>query len=67
LVGAVAGLVILLVLESGAVALGNGTSSSWASQALFAFAAGFSEPFFLGVVEKVAVIPDKPPQNFEAR
>ena len=59
LVGAVAGLVILLVLESGAVALGNGTSSSWAAQALFAFVAGFSEPFFLGVVEKVAVIPDK--------
>lgn len=59
LVGAVAGLVILLVLESGAVALGNGNSSSWAAQALFAFAAGFSEPFFLGVVEKVAVIPDK--------
>lgn len=65
LVGAVAGLVILLVLESGAVALGNGTSSSWAAQALFAFTAGFSEPFFLGVVEKVAVIPDK--QNDHAR
>jgi hypothetical protein len=59
LVGAVAGLVILLVLESGAVALGDGGSSSWAAQALFAFAAGFSEPFFLGVVEKVAVIPDQ--------
>lgn len=59
LVGAVAGLVILLVLESGAVALGDRSSSSWAAQALFAFAAGFSEPFFLGLVEKVAVIPDK--------
>jgi hypothetical protein len=59
LVGAVAGLVILLVLESGAVALGNGNTSSWAAQALLAFTAGFSEPFFLGVVQKVAVIPDK--------
>lgn len=59
LVGAVAGLIILLVLESDAVALGRGSSSSWAAEALFAFAAGFSEPFFLGVVEKVAVLPDK--------
>jgi len=59
LVGAVSGLVILLVLESGAVALGNGNTSSWAAQALLAFTAGFSEPFFLGVVQKVAVIPDK--------
>lgn len=65
LVGAVSGLIILLVLQSGAIALGNSDSSSWASQALFAFAAGFSEPFFLGVVEKVAVLPDK--QNGEEK
>lgn len=65
LVGAVSGLVILLVLQSGAIALGNGDSTSWAAQALFAFAAGFSEPFFLGVVEKVAVLPDK--ENGEAK
>lgn len=59
LVGAVAGLVLLLVLESGAVALGTGSASGPAAQALLAFAAGFSEPFFLGVVQRVAVIPDK--------
>ncbi len=67
LVGAVAGLVILLVLESGAVALGNGNTASWAAQALFAFAAGFSEPFFLGVVQKVAVLPDKDNDNSKKR
>lgn len=67
LVGAVSGLVILLVLESGAVALGNGNTSSWAAQALLAFTAGFSEPFFLGVVQKVAVIPDKQTDSTKKR
>jgi hypothetical protein len=59
LVGAVAGLVVLLVLESGAVALGTGNASGPAAQALLAFSAGFSEPFFLGIVQRVTVIPDK--------
>jgi hypothetical protein len=59
LVGATAGLVVLFVLESGALDLGGGQKGDWAARALFAFAAGFSEPFFLGVVQRVAVISDK--------
>jgi hypothetical protein len=61
LIGATAGLVTLLVLETGTVDLrtGAGATASWATIALFTFAAGFSEPLFLGLVERVAVIPDK--------
>lgn len=59
LIGATAGVVTLLVLETGAVDLGAGETPAWAPLALFTFAAGFSEPFFLGLVERVAVIPDK--------
>lgn len=58
LVGATAGLIVLLVIETGTLDVG-GDSGSWAGRALVAFAAGFSEPFFLGLVQKVAVIPDK--------
>jgi hypothetical protein len=60
LIGATAGLVTLLVLESGAVQLGGGAAqrTPWAAVALFTFVAGFSEPFFLGLVRRVAVIPD---------
>jgi hypothetical protein len=58
LVGATAGLIVLLLLETGTLDGGNG-ASNWAGLALVAFAAGFSEPFFLGLVQKVAVIPDK--------
>jgi hypothetical protein len=50
LIGAAAGLVLLLVLESGL--LGN-DASTWERAGLLAFAAGFSEPFFLGVVNRV--------------
>ena len=61
LIGATAGLVTLLVLETGAVDLGPEAAAPapWAAIALFTFASGFSEPFFLGLVERVAVIPDK--------
>jgi hypothetical protein len=59
LIGATAGLVTLFVLQSGAVELGGGATSPWAAVALFTFAAGFSEAFFLGLVERVAVVPDK--------
>ncbi len=59
LVGATAGLIVLLVLESGALDLGGGRGADWAASALLAFAAGFSEPFFLGVIQRVAVISDK--------
>ena len=50
LIGAAAGLVVLLALESGL--LGN-DASTWQRAGLLAFAAGFSEPFFLGVVNRV--------------
>lgn len=59
LIGATAGLITLLVLESGAVSFGSVQTHTWAPHALFTFAAGFSEPFFLGLVHRVAVIPDK--------
>ena len=58
LVGATAGLIVLLVIETGTLDVG-GESGSWAGRALVAFVAGFSEPFFLGLVQRVAVIPDK--------
>jgi hypothetical protein len=50
LIGAAAGLILLLVLESGL--LGQ-DASTWERTGLLAFAAGFSEPFFLGVVNRV--------------
>lgn len=63
LIGATAGLVTLFVLETGAVELGAKETASWAALALFTFVAGFSEPFFLGLVQRVAVIPDKQTSN----
>jgi hypothetical protein len=59
LIGATAGVVTLFVLETGAVDLQASDTTPWAALALFTFAAGFSEPFFLGLVQRVAVIPDK--------
>jgi hypothetical protein len=59
LIGACGGLILLLVLQSHAVAVGNVTDG-FAGWALLAFAAGFSEPFFLGIVQRVAVVPDRP-------
>lgn len=59
LIGATTGLVTLFVLETGAVDLGGSDTTSWAAVALLTFAAGFSEPFFLGLVQRVAVVPDK--------
>jgi len=61
LIGATAGLVTLSALKTGAVDIEASATASWAAVALFTFAAGFSEPFFLGLVERVAVIPDKRP------
>ncbi|HSK15497.1 MAG TPA: hypothetical protein VK915_04955 [Gaiellaceae bacterium] len=58
LVGATAGLIVLLVVETGTLDVG-GDSGSWAGRTLVAFAAGFSEPFFLGLVQRVAVISDR--------
>jgi hypothetical protein len=59
LIGACGGLILLLVLQSHAVSVGN-VSDGFAGWALLAFAAGFSEPFFLGIVQRVAVVPDRP-------
>jgi hypothetical protein len=59
LIGACGGLILFLVLRSHAFSLG-GLSDGLAGRGLVAFAAGFSEPFFVGIVQRVAVVPDKP-------
>jgi hypothetical protein len=61
LIGATAGLFTLLALESHAIQPGGTEQTPWAAYALLTFVAGFSEPFFLGLVQKIAVIPDKDP------
>jgi hypothetical protein len=60
LIGACAGLIMLLVLQSNAIAVTTKGSEPWRMQGLLAFAAGFSEPFFLGIVQRVAHVPDEP-------
>jgi hypothetical protein len=58
-VGAVSGLVVLLVVDSGFLGLGDGDGDvRWETLTLLAFAAGFSEAFFLGIVRKVAAAAD---------
>jgi hypothetical protein len=52
LVGAGSALFLLLILESGVVEFG--LVNAWASQAVAGFVAGFSEPFVLRTVERVA-------------
>lgn len=51
--GAVAGLFLWLVLESELVEIG-GSGEDWAIAAAVAFVAGFSEPFLLKTVERIA-------------
>jgi hypothetical protein len=51
--GAVAGLFLWIVLESGVVEVA-GTGEDWAVAVALAFVAGFSEPFLLKTVERVA-------------
>jgi hypothetical protein len=65
-VGACAGLMVFLVLDSQAVDLGAGSSATWSGRGLLAFAAGFSEPFFLGIVQRVAVVPDREAEGTKA-
>jgi hypothetical protein len=60
LLGAGAGLFLLFVIDSGLVKFGD-VSSGWQLKAALAFVAGFSEPFFLGVVNRVAGIEEKHP------
>ena len=59
LIGACAGLILFLVLRTHAFSLG-GLSDGLDGRGIVAFAAGFSEPFFVGIVQRVAVVPDKP-------
>jgi hypothetical protein len=54
LLGATAGLLIVLVLVSGLLPPETGGGAVWAKYGVLAFMSGFSEPFFLGVVERVA-------------
>jgi hypothetical protein len=52
-VGAIAGLFVLLVLDSGFLEV-NPSGAHWATWGAVSFLAGFSEPFFLYVVGRVA-------------
>ena len=55
-VGAAAGTLLLAVLTSGLIKVADlaPTAFAWQHYAVFGFLAGFSEPFFLGVVKRVA-------------
>ncbi len=58
-VGAVIRVLLWLLVKSGGVAFGvtNGGMADnilWANLSIYCFLAGFSEPFFLGVVQRVA-------------
>ena len=55
-VGAVFGVIVVFILQSNLIGLGNVTSDSKTvmANAVVAFIAGFSEPFALRTVERVA-------------
>jgi hypothetical protein len=55
LLGAAAGLFAITVIESGLIDL-DWIGQDWARFTVLAFAAGFSEPFFLGLVSRVAAV-----------
>ena len=57
-IGAAAGLMLYIVLQSGIIA-GMATTNA-ARVSLLAFLAGFSEPFFIGILDKVAGTSTKP-------
>jgi hypothetical protein len=61
LVGASAGALVFMLLSSHAVSGGSISPTAWSSPGLLGFVAGFSEPFFLGLVDRIAVLPDKRP------
>ncbi len=50
-VGAAAGLLVLFVIQTGLI---SGGDPQWAALGLAAFAAGFSEPFLLGIIGRAA-------------
>jgi len=59
-VGAVVGVLLWLLLKSSIVTLGpSGQGIVWTNLAIYCFLAGFSEPFFLGLVQRVAGAADK--------
>ena len=62
LVGASAGALVFMILSSNAVSIGTLSAEAWSSPGLLGFVTGFSEPFFLGLVDRVAVIPDRQPE-----
>jgi hypothetical protein len=66
IVGACAGLIVFLVLDSKAFEFGAGASATWSGRGVLAFAAGFSEPFFLGIVQRVAVVSDRQAEGAKA-
>lgn len=68
LVGASAGLLLFMVLTAGLPGIGplSIQTASWATFATYGFIAGFSEPFFLGVVQRVASTGDRKAEKQEA-
>jgi hypothetical protein len=61
LVGASAGALVFLLLASRAFSVGSLDPEAWPSPGVLGFAAGFSEPFFLGLVDRVAGVPEQRP------
>jgi hypothetical protein len=63
LVGASAGLLLLMVLDTGLPGFEPVTleKARWTTFASYAFIAGFSEPFFLGIVQRVAATAERKP------
>jgi hypothetical protein len=66
LVGASAGALVFLLLASRALTLGTLDPEAWPSPGVLGFAAGFSEPFFLGLVDRVAGLPGQRPETTPA-
>ncbi|RKH48152.1 hypothetical protein [Corallococcus sicarius] len=60
-VGATAAMLLFAVLTSGLIKVANldVESFTWQHHTVFGFLAGFSEPFFLGVVKRVAGLADE--------
>jgi hypothetical protein len=61
LVGASAGALVFLLLASKALSLGSLDPDAWPSPGAVGFVAGFSEPFFLGLVDRIAGLPEQRP------
>jgi hypothetical protein len=61
LVGASAGALVFLLLAGGAVSVGSLDPAAWTSPGLLGFVAGFSEPFLLCLVDRVAGLPEQRP------